>query len=303
MRNLIRKKLNFILRFVCKKDNKLKFIDSVSSVEEMGFLSKEVKDAIRKYKKEHKEWFDLAEELNNCFHRIVFVKDWEVKDNKGILLLGLGIRALSTYQGIQILIERGMVSESRVLLRSLFEVMFILVSISKDDLIYDKYLKHSTYTTYRSMENILKAESFLAEIKTSDIDNKVLAEVKEKGWKQILKEKGLMKTQIIEYATIANALASYYTTYSWLSESVHFAARDIVDEHIQFSENFEEVSIKWGPDREKINETLFFTLEPMIVITKEINALLNSGESENIKKIEETYNILKKKLGVVGAVQ
>jgi hypothetical protein len=93
-------------------------------INELGFLSPDIEVFIRNFRNKHPEEFRLADHLNQVaqrmLHSIALRSDASEPNAKYVIAL-MFTRALSSFQGGIILVERGMAAESRTIARSLFE--------------------------------------------------------------------------------------------------------------------------------------------------------------------------------------
>jgi hypothetical protein len=106
------------------------------SIKEQGFLSPDIAHFIGKHRQDNKAAFDLADALNRTAQRLMLGA--EVKAEGGTyseknLAQLLFVRALSNFQGVILMAERGAVVEARTLARTCLETVFALVAAVKMD--------------------------------------------------------------------------------------------------------------------------------------------------------------------------
>ena len=89
----------------------------MSSIEKEGYLSKQITQWIEKHRKENSEWFELCEEINRFSHSTMFTMTIHNKYLPKLIVASLYIRAMSNFQGIILLAERGMMNEAKSLLK------------------------------------------------------------------------------------------------------------------------------------------------------------------------------------------
>jgi len=104
-------------------------------IHENGFLSKDMIGWIQKHRTEHRDYFLLCVDLNRFFHKMLYAPPVEIdnQDRQQLLVASLSLRALSTFQAVILLSERGLTAEVKILLRSLLEVLFRACAIAKDE--------------------------------------------------------------------------------------------------------------------------------------------------------------------------
>lgn len=101
-------------------------------IHENGFLSKDMIGWIQKHRTEHRDYFLLCVDLNRFLHKMLYAPSVEIdnQDRQQLLVASLSLRALSTFQAVILLSERGLTAD---LLRSLLEVLFRACAIAKDE--------------------------------------------------------------------------------------------------------------------------------------------------------------------------
>lgn len=105
-----------------------------------GFLSPDIELFEKNIEKEYSLLLEKLKSYNMFFQETAF----KIKGRKNELahwcLLALYIRSLSTYQSIIILSKKGITTEANVLLRSLVEIQYIIVALSKYPALAKEYL-------------------------------------------------------------------------------------------------------------------------------------------------------------------
>jgi len=106
------------------------------SIAEQGFLSPDIAHFVAKHRADNKAAFDLADDLNRTAQRLMLGTEvrmeGDVLSEKNLAQL-LFVRALSNFQGVVLLAERGAIVEARTLARTCLETVFALVAAVKMD--------------------------------------------------------------------------------------------------------------------------------------------------------------------------
>jgi hypothetical protein len=106
------------------------------SIAEQGFLSPAIAHFITKHRQDNKAAFTLADALNRTAQRLMLETEVTVEGDafseKNLASL-LFVRALSNFQGVVLMAERGAVVEARTLARTCLETVFALVAAVKMD--------------------------------------------------------------------------------------------------------------------------------------------------------------------------
>ena len=133
----------------------------MSSFEEAGFLSEQIKEWIEEHRKENSNWFDLCEGINKYLHKtLITIKDYG-RDIPKRITASLYIKAISNFQGVVIMTERGMPNEAKSLSRCLLENLFAVVAIEKD---------RNTARLINS-DFLLKRKNYLKRLRKYKVDN------------------------------------------------------------------------------------------------------------------------------------
>jgi hypothetical protein len=106
------------------------------SIADIGFLSPAVAGYITDHRNQYADFFGLADALNRVGQGVmseanVTITDQRAADPKLLTLLLL-IRTMSNFQGVILLVERGMIVEARTLARSCYENVYCLSALQKD---------------------------------------------------------------------------------------------------------------------------------------------------------------------------
>ena len=150
-----------------------------------GFLSSTM-DGFRGSVREvptYKCWFDFAEDLNRLGWAMLDGHETTTSDNQRLLISVLFIRAHQSFQAAILLIERGMLSDARVVLRSATEGAIALNALANDpafdmQLIEAHWhtqrrtgrivLSNATYREQHSADEIAQIEKTVADIDTKE---------------------------------------------------------------------------------------------------------------------------------------
>ncbi|MDP2984146.1 MAG: DUF5677 domain-containing protein [Candidatus Latescibacter sp.] len=102
-----------------------------------GFLGQEFSKEQQTIRQEHREVLSFARDINRfCFELLTDMR-LDTKQKTSVCLLF--VKSLEIYQASIVLIERGLVSASRVLVRCLIDSLGLLVCCTKYDTFLEKY--------------------------------------------------------------------------------------------------------------------------------------------------------------------
>ena len=89
-------------------------------LDDEGFLSKEAENAIELIRGKHKRHFELLWRVNKCFQNLKYRLSVFSKDGQQVISTCLMIKLLNDIQGAVLLLERGLGSQARSLIRGTF---------------------------------------------------------------------------------------------------------------------------------------------------------------------------------------
>ena len=124
----------------------------MSKIEIDGFLSQEADDGRNVILNSYRDAFLLAKDLNresmSLFREYSLCLNNEVK----IAIAALMTRIVETYQGVLIMLERGMTSQARMLVRSQLEALFTMAALVKNPNLYDSYAAKHFISTISALK-------------------------------------------------------------------------------------------------------------------------------------------------------
>lgn len=192
-------------------------------------------------------------------------------------LTALYIRALSTYQSIIILLKKGITNEANVLLRGLFEIQYIIISLCKFPALVNEYLGQEVLEMKKILKNSRKwSNELLKEISLKEVEGKI-KEIEEE-----IDIHKLKKYLVKDFAQRADLLLDYEVTYAILCLASHSNIYDI-KKHLVFDENGIISSFSWGPNKNNIKTVLAMATETMFRALSPLRDVFSLN-------IEQTYN-------------
>jgi hypothetical protein len=216
------------------------------SFDEDGFLGAEAKQAGENYAQENKQYFAYFASVNRVSHGLVKKAELNPHHGPQVFIAGLYLRSLTVFQAAIILAERGVITELRTMVRSLYELRFQTESIFRDPIVgarltfkaeqaEERRLKAISKQTWPDDTDPHRAQRELRlEALRHDLDRieaKILAQRRDLAHK-----KGRLRPLAVrELAEIANMKTEYEIAYSHLCETTHSSAR-YLDEMVAYDE-------------------------------------------------------------------
>ena len=202
----------------------------MSTINESGFCSEDIKEWIEKHRNDNKVWFSFCEKINRFAQNIMLSLEIHENDLTELICATLLTRALSNFQGVIILAERGMLNESRAVLRSLLERTFSLVAIDKNKqictiLVFNDYFQKLNYL--KAVKRRINEQDFEGDLQTINTEiKKIKAEISERIIEQF---------NIRDFACEAELTSLYDTEYKLLCGSLHVNVSDS-EQYLEYDE-------------------------------------------------------------------
>jgi len=261
----------------------------MSKIEIDGFLSNEADEDRNLILNSYREAFVLAKDLNrqsmSLFREYSLCMNNEVK----IAIAALMTRIVETYQGVIIMLERGMTSQARMLVRSQLEALFQMAAMVKNPNLYDSYAaKH-----YRSTISALKAakrwkqESLKGRLSKERIDELILEHETK------LKEIKANSLKIYKWAEKAGLSDFYNVFYVENSSAIH-SDMWALDDHVSDDEH--GLQVNFGPNDFDLYHILRTSISVMVSAIESFSVAQGIKIAETIKglhnralELDETF--------------
>jgi len=221
----------------------------MKKIETDGFLSDEAGSAKIEIIKKYDDFFAYARELN-CYSMgfMAGLKiDW--KDNYKLIINALFIRVLETFQGGFLLSEFGMMPESKILVRSMLEMVFNIVALQKKPELLEYYFNQHKVSHFRALKATL-------EFKSKPLKDAVKKHKLEKLYlEKKMERKGEEFTTLTpkQWAIEAELTDLYNVYYTDFSDSIH-SNPSALDDHIDNKPD--EINLAFGPSDKGLYDVL-----------------------------------------------
>lgn len=194
----------------------------------------------------------LARKINRQIHEMLFKSDVRHQDGEAIIIATLLLRSLEHYQSSIILLENGVVSSARVVVRALMETTFRLGATVREEGFYKKFI----------LEDLLYRKEVANKIKNNKhgflrgSQGVITDEALERLGREIELHKP-KKFRIEELSQLAGMHDWYIGVYGLLSKAVHTQIRDL-EEYLTVNDNNEVKELKYAPQLQEI---------PLLILT------------------------------------
>lgn len=257
------------------------------SESEDGFLSESFDHVRPVVRKEYAEWHSLLLQVNRLAvahqHAIIIHTDNNVERYAACLFA----RTLATTQASVLLLERGLVPQARVLLRTALETLFALAAIAQEPSVVDKLIEGHAAEQKRMARNMqLWKHPELKQIANAEAVSGRLQGFLESS------ATALSTFDLAQKAGLEDWYRTIYTVFSW---SAHGAAVDL-DRHAVVGPDGEVSEFRNEPELEGQESTWVCAVEVLLKALTALARIFPIGDQMQIEKLYADAYTLKEKL-------
>ncbi len=220
------------------------------TIDELGFLSPQITNWVRRHHAENVEWFQLAESLNRVAHRQLGLLEAPANNNQLFVASLLFMRALSNFQGAIILAERGITQEARTIVRGCFENIFYIGALKNHSKFADMLIVDDTDRRTKIARALLKLPVDFG--LRSDQFEKLTQFVKGIG----NSGNDVRTVSVAEAARLAGLSEVYDTFYRGLSNDAAHPSITALNRHVKADATNVVSGLRWGPDVSDVEDTV-----------------------------------------------
>jgi hypothetical protein len=228
------------------------------SLDDLGFLSKEILQYRQHIHQRYPAHFALIYRVNTFCQRAKYAINIHNKDGQEIVAASLMIKLLNDRQAAVLLIEHGLGSQARTLIRAGVETFFVLANICKDEEFFRTFFRTDQLTRRKHLNALLADKSVTFE----DVRPHIMPELIGKLTEDI-KSYDIQDIKAEALARQAGLMAFYNGPYRLFSHDVHASIR-VVEDYCTFNQNKEITGFTWGPKYDDLEAEL--TVIPRIML-------------------------------------
>jgi hypothetical protein len=214
------------------------------SIDDEGFLSKEIDEFRNGIRSKHRPYFDLVERLNRYCSKKKDRLLVHNRDGQELLAACLLIKLLNDVQAAVILLERGLASQGRSILRVALECLVVLAKIVQSYDFVHAYVKVGEQERLKLVNAIKQnPDPGFDDVRTGLTDDLIVAIKETIGETQD-------RRNVEQWAKEVGLGQLYDGTYRLFSQEVHSSPRAI-DQYFLVNAEGKIIGFEWRPDIEK----------------------------------------------------
>jgi len=226
-------------------------------------------------------WFDSTRKNNKLAQQILTKIVVNEEDLQHLLVATLYCRVVSHFQGVITMCERGMLSEARILLRTLLEALFSLVALAEKPDLCQRFIQDDIVQRLKKVhlyKNLPKESRTRNRKRDRKLKNLGMELRKEIEHNEILP----LTTE--RMAQEANMQDSFNSVYTLLCDTVHCRSRDLED-HLVINDKLELEGLRWGPNTEGVEEIMLAANEYLSMAMHHVINLFNMSYGTERQRI------------------
>lgn len=248
------------------------------SVFEKGYLDSDAEKKKEFILNSYRKIFDIYTSIIEDAHSLLN-KSYSLIDDSAnkLILVALYMRTLTLYQSIYFIAQRGMLAETRILLRSLIETVFYLAALSNDESVSQVLQIKDENQKLKSVNRILNSKTKINNLPSHSELNKIKQDIEKR-----IEVISVPNKSIEEFSRIAKMHDYYLTVYSQLCNSVHTNLIDL-EAHVVYRDD-KLIGLSYGPTDDHLILNLKTAIEVILNSMNAINKSFNLGSESLIQK-------------------
>ena len=210
-----------------------------SPINEEGFLSEHLEPYRERIRAKHQPHYALIFEINKFCQNLKFKMHVHSRDGQQVFGAALFVKLLADTQAAVLLLERGLASQARSLLRVAIEALIILGKLSRSHEFVEALIRLGEQQRLKLVRAIQRNPSPDLDSIRSEISEDVI-----RGIEQIVGD--IPNESLEQWARELGLLQAYDIEYRLFSNDVHSKPRAL-EHYLEVNENGDYAAINWGP--------------------------------------------------------
>ena len=230
--------------------------------EKHGFLGQQARENTENIRKRHDRLFNLVDEVNEYTHEAIVEVNIDPQDMHQCLVGSLFAKMVQSFQALVILAQYGLESDSNIILRALFDDIFLFGSIIEDKEFAERYIEHErvlqlklTNAAINNAKDLRFGKKMMRRLtdRKAELEKEIKAAKDDKKGKRPPGDDKMFSSERLAKKAGLNAM--YQSGYRILSNDVHTSPVSV--EAFLNIENGQRIkSIRLGPRVDSITKNL-----------------------------------------------
>jgi hypothetical protein len=264
--------------------------ESVSDFQRRGFLSLQSEQNAQEFREISCDWAKCFLDVNECAQRTFHAIKLSERDYRRILAYSVFYRILTAYQSIFLLTQRGIDIESKVLLRTMTEALFVLKATVKVEDFASRYIRSDEDTRRRLLEktmrvteeNLQRGEKlFVSQIGVEKMRRELQTLQAKRSARALVPE--MKKDDIAREAGLENVYNTHFAFFSMFTHLTPTGMRQL----FTVNESGQVTAFKCGTYYEDANANLRVAMVFMLSALSAVNEIFTLNISKDISELEE----------------
>jgi hypothetical protein len=186
------------------------------SLKDQGFLSEEIAHFQKHIRSRYAKYFDLIDRVNIFCQQAKYCPLIHDLDGREIIAACVMIKMLNDLQVAILLVERGLASQARTLIRVGLEAFFILANICCVDDFWRSFILSDQVARLRLLRAIRDNPSVLLEEDRHQVVPELISQLD-----QDIREHGITEGKVIQLVCRVNLMCFYDGAYRLFSQDFH----------------------------------------------------------------------------------
>jgi hypothetical protein len=256
------------------------------SLDDQGFLSEEITRFQTHICSRYAKYFDLIDRVNRFCQQAKYRLLIHDHDGREVIAGCIMIKILNDLQAAILLVERGLASQARTLIRVGLEGFFILANICRVDGFWRSFILSDQVARRRLLRAIRGNSSVLLEEVRRQVVPELISQLD-----QDIREHGITEEHAIELARRVNLLNFYDGPYRLFSQDVHSLPK-VLEKYGVFDQDGALVSFTWGPQIDDLEAELTVIPRIMILGFAVVNEMFDLKLDETLASLDAELRLL-----------
>lgn len=260
----------------------------MTTLEIEGFLSEEADHGRQVIIQAYHSALTLAKDLNREAMKVLRTPALDLNDEVKTVIAALMVRITETYQGALLLLERGMISQARMLVRAELEALFSMAAIAKSPKLLDSYVAQHYASVISALKSAKrwKQKSLKGRLPTDRIDELVAYNEAK------LKKTQAKRLRVWQWAKEAGLEDFYNVFYVENSSAVH-SDMWALDDHVAGDEE-RGLQVNFGPNDIGLYHALRSAVTALLAAMESFGSVFRLAVEDDVRQFRRRCEELDK---------